>query len=152
MMKTFIYTTILSLMFAFTPTINAQVADDILGDWLNQEGTAKIHIFKAVNGKFKGKFYGKIIWLKEPTKNGKPKLDEQNPDVKKRAQELNGLVLLNNFSFDEDDKEWADGTIYDPKNGKTYSCTITKSGEKLNVRGYVGISMLGRTAVWTKAN
>ncbi len=139
-------------MFAFTPTINAQVADDILGDWLNQEGTAKIHIFKAVNGKFKGKFYGKIIWLKEPTKNGKPKLDEQNPDVKKRAQELNGLVLLNNFSFDEDDKEWADGTIYDPKNGKTYSCTITKSGEKLNVRGYVGISMLGRTAVWTKAN
>ena len=151
-MKTFIYTTLLSVMFAFATTVNAQVADDILGDWLNQEGTAKIHIFKATNGKFKGKYYGKIIWLKEPTKNGKPKVDDQNPDVNKRNQEINGLVILNDFTFDSDDKEWADGTIYDPKNGKKYSCTITKSGEKLNVRGYVGISMLGRTAIWTKAN
>ena len=140
------------MMFAFAPAVNAQVADDILGDWLNQEGTAKIHIFKAVNGKFKGKYYGKIIWLKEPTENGKPKVDDQNPDVKKRTQEINGLVILNNFSFDDDDKEWSNGTIYDPKNGKTYSCTITKSGDKLNVRGYVGISMLGRTAIWTKTN
>lgn len=151
-MKTFIYTTLLSVMFAFATTVNAQVADDILGDWLNQEGTAKIHIFKATNGKFKGKYYGKIIWLKEPTKNGKPKVDDQNPDVNKRNQEINGLVILNDFTFDSDDKEWSNGTIYDPKNGKKYSCTITKSGEKLNVRGYVGISMLGRTAIWTKAN
>lgn len=151
-MKTFIYTTLLSIMFALAPNVNAQTADEILGDWLNQEGTAKIHIFKANNGKYKGKYYGKIYWLKEPTKNGKPKVDDQNPDVNKRNQEIVGLVILNDFTFDSDDKEWSNGTIYDPKNGKTYSCTITKSGDKLNVRGYVGISMIGRTAIWTKTN
>lgn len=36
------------------------------------------------------------------------------------------------------------------KNGKTYSCNMTLAGNKLNVRGYVGISMIGRTSVWTK--
>lgn len=150
-MKSFIYTTLLSIMFSFTTSVNAQTADDILGDWLNQEGTAKIHVFKAANGKFKGKYYGKIIWLQEPTKNGKPKVDEENPDASKRNQEIIGLIILNNFNYDADDKEWSGGTIYDPKNGKTYSCEITKSGDKLNVRGYVGISMIGRTAIWTKA-
>ncbi len=139
-------------MFAFASTANAQIADDILGDWFNQDGTAKIHIFKAVNGKFKGKFYGKIVWLKDPTKNGKPKEDEKNPIATKRNQEIIGLVILNNFSFNINDKVWSEGTIYDPNNGKTYNCTMTLTGDKLNVRGYVGISMLGRTAVWTKAN
>lgn len=151
-MKSIIYSAFLAITFAFSSNLNAQTGDEILGNWLNQEGTAKIHIFKAANGKFKGKFYGKIIWLKEPTKNGKPKVDENNPDPSKRNNELNGIVLLNNFVFDESDKEWEDGTIYDPKNGKTYSCNITLKGEKLHVHGYIGISMIGRTAIWTKAN
>jgi len=151
-MKNFIYSSIIALILACTPNLKAQVADDILGNWLNQEGTAKIHVFKAINGKFKGKYFGKIYWLKEPTKNGKPKVDEKNPDATKKNVEINGLILLNNFEFDADDKKWEDGTIYDPKNGKTYSCNITLVGEKLNVRGYVGISMIGRTAIWTKAN
>jgi len=63
---------------------------------------------------------------------------------------LLGLQILKNFVYDAQDKEWEDGTIYDPKNGKTYSCIMTLSGNNLNVRGYVGISMLGRTGVWTK--
>lgn len=151
-MKTYFYTSLLSIMFAFASTANAQIADDILGDWFNQDGTAKIHVFKAVNGKFKGKFYGKIVWLKDPNKNGKPKEDEKNPIATKRNQEIIGLVILNNFSFNINDKVWSEGTIYDPNNGKTYNCTMKISGDKLNVRGYVGISMLGRTAVWTKAN
>lgn len=151
-MKSLIYTALLSVMFSFTVQVNAQNSDDIVGNWLNQEETAKIYIFKADNGKFKGKYYGKIIWLSEPLKNGKPKLDDQNPDLAKRTKEINGLIILNNFTFDADDKIWNGGTIYDPKNGKTYSCEITKKGEKLNVRGYVGISMMGRTAIWTKTN
>ena len=44
------------------------------------------------------------------------------------------------------------GTVYDPKNGKTYKCKITYQGDKLDVRGFVGFSLLGRTAVWTKAD
>lgn len=149
-MKKFIQLLTVLLFSLSFQTAKAQNADDILGTWLNQEGTAKIQIFKAVNGQFKGKFYGKIIWLKDPLKNGKPKLDELNSDPAKRTKEIMGLLILNDFVFDSDDKEWNDGTIYDPKNGKKYSCTITKSGDKLNVHGYIGISLIGRTAIWTK--
>jgi uncharacterized protein (DUF2147 family) len=122
----------------------------IVGKWLNQEGTSHIQIFKATNGSFAGKYFGKIVWLKEPLKNGKPKVDDLNPDPKKQAVPLLGLQILKNFVYDAQDKEWEDGTIYDPKNGKTYSCNMTLDGNNLNVRGYVGISMLGRTGVWTK--
>jgi uncharacterized protein (DUF2147 family) len=122
----------------------AQKADDILGIWLNQEKSAKIEVFKKNN-----KYYGKIVWLKEPMRDGKPKLDKENEDKSLRSRPIMGMQILNDFEFDDD--EWEDGTIYDPKNGETYSCYITKEGDKLNVRGYVGISLLGRTTIWTKA-
>jgi uncharacterized protein (DUF2147 family) len=45
---------------------------------------------------------------------------------------------------------WDGGRILDPKNGKIYRCKITQKGNKLLVRGYVGISLLGRTQTWVK--
>lgn len=126
--------------------------DKIQGNWMTAEDAAKVQIYKAVNGKFAGKYYGKVIWLKEPEENGKPKLDKNNPDVKKRSNPLMGIVLLRDFVYDADDKEWNGGTIYDPKNGKTYNCYISMDGNKLNVRGYIGISLIGRTAVWTRVD
>ncbi len=122
-------------------------ADDIIGTWLNQEGTGKIQIFKVGSN-----FYGKIIWLKEPNDSvtGKPRTDKENPDPKLKTVPLIGLVNLKGFSFDGKD-EWKDGTIYDPKNGKTYSCFIKFDGpDKLRIRGYIGISLLGRTTIWTR--
>lgn len=92
--------------------------DAIVGKWLNQEGTSHIQIFKATNGSFAGKYYGKIVWLKEPLKNGKPKVDDLNPDPKKQSVPLLGLQILKDFVYDAEDKEWEDGTIYDPKTGK----------------------------------
>ena len=56
-----------------------------------------------------------------------------------------GLILLKDFIFNEDDEEWEDGTIYDPKNGSTYSCYIKFGDEKtLKIRGYIGISWIGQ--------
>lgn len=52
----------------------------------------------------------------------------------------------------KDGDEFTGGTITDPKSGKTYKCTITKSGDKLNVRGYMGVSVFGRTQTWDKVN
>ncbi|MEZ4721417.1 MAG: DUF2147 domain-containing protein [Flavobacteriales bacterium] len=122
----------------------AQKADDILGVWYNQEKTAKVEIFKKSD-----KYFGKIVWLDEPLRDGKPKLDINNEEESLRSRPVMGLQILNDFEWDDD--EWDDGTIYDPKNGETYSCYITKEGNKLNVRGYIGISIIGRTATWTKA-
>jgi uncharacterized protein (DUF2147 family) len=121
----------------------AQKADDILGVWLSGNKKGHIEIYKTGD-----KYFGKLVWIKEPNENGKPKLDKNNSDVKKRLQPLLGIVNLNNFVFDDD--EWTDGTIYDPENGKTYSCTITMEDGKLHVRGYIGISLIGRTDIWER--
>ena len=153
-MKTILLASILAASSFFgasaVVTTNDAEGDAIIGKWLNQEGTSHIKIFKATNGSFAGKFFGNIVWLKEPLKNGKPKVDDLNPNPAKRNVPLLNLQILKDFVYDAEDKEWEDGTIYDPKNGKTYSCYMTLDGAKLNVRGYVGISMIGRTSVWTR--
>jgi uncharacterized protein (DUF2147 family) len=150
-MRTLFFVALATFLTAFTSLKPLDdEADKIQGTWLNQEGTSHIQIYRAVNGVYNGKYYGKIIWLKEPNKNGKPKVDDENPDKSKRSKPLIGLIILRDFTYDKDDKEWSGGTIYDPKNGKTYSSYMALNGSKLNVRGYIGISLIGRTAVWTR--
>jgi uncharacterized protein (DUF2147 family) len=98
------------------------------------------------------KFWGKVVWLKEPLRDGHPKIDINNPKESARNQPIIGLPLLRAFVKSGDNK-YTDGEIYDPKNGKTYSCTITyKSDNELSVRGFIGIAMIGRTTKWTRAN
>jgi uncharacterized protein (DUF2147 family) len=129
----------------------AVAKDDIMTTWWNQEKDAKVKIFLAANGKYSGK----IEWMKEPNDaSGKPKVDDKNPDAKKRTNPKLGLTILWNFTFNESNKRWEGGTIYDPKNGKKYDSYMYFDGDKtdkLNLRGYVmGMSMLGRTSVWEK--
>lgn len=126
---------------SFAQTVKA---DDILGTWLTGSGKAKVQIYKSGN-----KYNGKIVWLKNPTyDDGKPKVDKNNKDKAKQSTPLMGLNLLKDFEFDDD--EWEDGTIYDPEDGKTYSCNIKMRNGSLDVRGYVGLSLLGRTQIWIK--
>ena len=90
--------------------------------------------------------------MKIATENGKPKVDNNNPDKNKQNLPIIGLIILEDFSFDGDD-EWKYGTIYDPESGKTYDCNLTlKSKNILHVRGYIGISLFGRTETWTRTN
>ena len=119
-------------------------ADKIEGVWLNEEKDAKIQIYKAKDGRF----YGKIIWLRDPMKNGKPKTDEKNPKENLKKQPLVDLLILK--GFEADGNTYDDGTIYDPQNGKTYDCKITYKGKTLAIRGYIGISLFGRTTVWER--
>lgn len=145
----FLFTVSIFVCAAFSRPAGAE-ADKIQGIWLNQEGTSHIQIYRAVNGEYAGKYYGKIVWLKEPNEDGKPKVDKNNPDNSKKSKPLLNLIILRDFTYDADDKEWSGGTIYDPKNGKTYSSYMALDGAKLNVRGYIGISIIGRTATWTR--
>ena len=121
-------------------------ADDILGIWLNEDKDAHIEVYKEGDI-----YFGKIIWLKDPNEEdtGLPKLDDENPDEELQKRPIMGLLLLKDFVFDED--EWNDGTIYDPNNGKTYSCYMRMdSMDYLRIRGFIGISLLGRTTYWTR--
>lgn len=122
-------------------------ADDILGVWWNAEKTSKIEVYKTGD-----KYFGKIIHLEEPNdEKGKPKIDKDNPDAKLRNRPLLGMVILKNLEHDGGG-EFEDGEIYDPKSGKTYSANAKLVGkDKLDLRGYVGISLIGRTSSWTRA-
>jgi len=122
-------------------------ADQIERVWYNTEKTGKIQIYKATDGKF----YGKIVWLKEPNRDGKPKTDINNPDLARHSDPVIGLLVLKKFDKDGE-KGYENGTIYDPKNGKTYKCKMTFQGDRLDVRGYIGFSLIGRTETWTRAD
>jgi uncharacterized protein (DUF2147 family) len=136
----------LMILLISTGKMFAQNADKVLGVWLNAEKDAKVEIYKTGD-----KYYGKIVWGKniyEP--DGKTaRTDLKNPDPKLRSRSLVNLVILNNFKFD--DGEWNGGKIYDPKSGKTYSCIMKFNGSSLEIKGYVGITLLGRTTVWTRS-
>lgn len=134
------------LVLALQPA-TAQKADDVLGVWKNGEGTALIQIYK----KGDSKYYGKLVWLKVPNDaQGKPKTDINNPDEKLRSVPLKGFENLRGFTY-AGVGVWEDGQIYDPKNGSDYSCKMTLTdANTLEVRGFIGISILGRTDVWKR--
>ncbi|MDY0077112.1 MAG: DUF2147 domain-containing protein [Bacteroidales bacterium] len=144
---------ILSFLFILTFSIasfgvSAQNnADRVLGKWLNEDGDAHIEITEQ-----DGVFTGKLVWLKFPIdeETGKPKLDKKNPDEKLKTRPTLGLEMLTGFRYDSSNKEWTDGEIYDPKSGKTYSCYMKfEDSGRLKIRGYIGISLIGKTTYWT---
>jgi len=149
-MKTKIFLTTLLLALFFTPVLFAQEADNVLGYWLTQDGDSQVKIFKAKNGSF----YGDIKWLENKSNDdGTPKLDDKNENEKLRDKTVLGLQILKGFEFDSKDKEWLDGTIYDPKNGKTYKCFMWfEDGDNLtlHVKGFIGFSLLGREVEWKR--
>ncbi|MBK3518526.1 DUF2147 domain-containing protein [Carboxylicivirga marina] len=121
----------------------------VVGTWLTQDGDSKVEISQNDDGSFTGE----IIWLQDPTEeDGSEKLDEHNPDEDLKKRKIMGLKLLKNFQFDEDEEEWNDGTIYDPKSGNTYKCYMWFDGNpnKLQVKGYIGFSLIGKKVSWTR--
>lgn len=153
---------ITAIAFA-SSTLLAGDPDALLGVWFNQEKTAKIEVYKNGN-----KYFGKIVWLKDPTYNetefneadghpavklGGPKVDWRNPDKARQNDPILGLLILRDFIWDADDQEWTDGRIYDPKKGSDYKCFMRLENDStLYLRGYIGFSLIGRTSYWTRAN
>ncbi|OGW45632.1 MAG: hypothetical protein A2Y66_07855 [Nitrospirae bacterium RBG_13_41_22] len=133
-------------MMLFTATnVFAQNSDAVVGEWYTAEGTSIMEIYKCDD-----LYCGKIVWLKKPkNEEGKDKVDTKNPDETKRNRKLMGLEILWGFKY-KGENQWEGGKIYDPKNGKTYSCKIKLEGNELKVRGFVGFSLFGRTTIWTK--
>lgn len=133
----------------------ADDGDQILGRWLtaaSDNGRAHVEIFKE-----KGRYSGRIVWLEKPTypadddrgMGGQERTDRENPEPELRSRPIMGLFLVEGFKYAGDDL-WKGGTIYDPENGKTYKCKMRLDGDTLNVRGYIGFSLIGRTTEWTR--
>jgi uncharacterized protein (DUF2147 family) len=153
-MRTTVILLLVMLVVSALPCLAAS-GDDIVGVWYNQIKDAKIDIAKCGD-----KYCGKIVWLKTPNypadskdgTPGTPKLDHNNPDPALKKIPVMGLVIVRDFKF-AGDSLWNDGKVYDPKNGKTYSAKMTLvSPTQLNLRGFIGVSLFGRTEKWTKAD
>ena len=141
--KIVLYAFLLLNASAFSQT---PVASEIIGTWISNLSKGHVEIRKDSVG---DKYHGVLIWLKAPNyPDGTPKLDKNNPDKTLRTQPLLGLVVLKNLSFVKD--HWEGGSIYDPENGKTYSCKATLKESKLELRGYIGLSQIGRTQTWER--
>ncbi|KMQ65678.1 hypothetical protein ACM46_07345 [Chryseobacterium angstadtii] len=119
----------------------------IEGKWKTIDDETKqaksiVEIFKKSDGKYYGKVSQLLIKPADPNCTGCK--DDR------KGKPILGLEIIRGLKKEGD--EFTGGTITDPKSGKTYKCTITKSGDKLNVRGYMGVSVFGRTQVWDKVN
>ena len=122
-------------------------ADRLVGVWEPSNGKARVKIEKVGS-----KYYGKIVWLKEPNDpaTSLPKVDKNNPDAALRTTPLKGYRLLKDFVY-MGAGEWDSGTIYDPENGNTYNCVIKMTDNNtLDIRGFIGIEAFGRTDVWKR--
>jgi uncharacterized protein (DUF2147 family) len=117
----------------------------LLGEWFTEGEESVVEIYESDEA-----YCGKIVWLKEPTyPDGSEKTDSSNPDESMRDRKIVGMDIV--WGFQPKRKNtWTAGKIYDPNNGKTYSCNAKLKGDKLSIRGYVGAPLFGRTTVWTR--
>ena len=138
------YLFLLSFFLVLSPKTGLN--EGLLGVWWNTEKDAKVEIYRCGN-----EICGKIIWIERENKGEARVLDENNSDKVLKTRPLMGVNVLKGFTFDGEEK-WVDGTAYDPKSGKTYTSYLRlKDANTLEIRGYIGTPILGRTVIWKKA-
>lgn len=152
-MKNIFMVLTLGILLVMASSAGAQKPEVIVGKWWNEEKDAQIEIYPC-----DAKRCGKIVWLKEPNypdndprgMEGKPKVDRENPDVSQRERSLLGMNLVWGFT-PSGENLWEGGFIYNPRDGKTYKCKLTlENPDRLKVRGFIGISLIGKTNIWTR--
>jgi len=119
--------------------------DQITGTWITAEGKAHVTITKC------GEAYcGSITWLKEPEKNGKPVLDDKNPDDQLRSRPVLGMQFMRGFLYDGEG-EWTGGRVYDAESGDEYRAKLKLvDRDTMELRGYIMIPLFGRTETWKR--
>ena len=124
-------------LFAAAP---AHAAAPVSGQWLTTEKDSIVEI-----GPCGAALCGKIARILKPNPKG-PSVDANNPDPKLRSRPILGMAILTGFR--DTGKAW-EGTIYDPRKGKTYHSTLTlQPNGTLSVKGCV--SFLCQTMAWTR--
>ena len=146
------FLTLFAALLLSTTTALGAGSGDILGTWNTELDESKVEVYRCGE-----KICGKIVWLKRPVYTdssdgqvGTPIIDRKNPDSAQRARPLIGLQIMQGFS-ELGDRTWGNGTCYDPKSGKSYRGKIHLAApDSLELRGFVGIPLFGRTSVWTR--
>lgn len=133
----------IGVFFLTMSTIQAQ---SVIGKWKtidDETGEAKsvVEIYEK-----SGKIYGKVVEILRA--DHKKDVCSKCEGAEKNKPIL-GMVIISGLK--KDGSEYNGGSILDPTNGKKYKCYIElDSADKLKLRGYVGISIMGRTQYWTR--
>ena len=116
---------------------------DYHGLWWNEDRTGIVELVAVGDG-----IEGITRWGK------KPDTDRHNPDPALNSRSLKGIKFLWGFTYQPKKNRWSDGKVYDPNNGKTYDAklSLAKDGKVLKMRGYIGISLFGRTAEFERVS
>jgi uncharacterized protein (DUF2147 family) len=116
----------------------------VAGTWLSGDGDGLIAVHVDGND------ISATIMGSPNADPDRPRTDIKNPDPALRDRLLIGLNIFRGFHYDGDGA-WSGGFIYDPNSGKTYRGKLKlTSRNTLNVRGYIGISLIGRTETWIR--
>lgn len=143
-MKKYMLTGILLLLLQVS---YAQDKDAVVGRWRSEHGSGELQVYKTGD-----KYFGKLVWMKEPNDaNGKPKLDMYNPSESLRSRPVLGMEMIKNLEY-KGKGSWDNGTVYNPKSGKSYSCkmSMTNNPDKVTIKGYMGFSFIGKSETWTR--
>ena len=154
-MKTRAWTTV--VLLTLLPLVaRAEDAPAEAGARASLSPTGRWRTFDDATGKEKsvveiwekgGKLFGKVVTVLHP-KVADPKCDKCEGELK--GLPVTGLTML--WDLKPDGDEYTGGRILDPENGKVYKCKVkvVEGGQKLKVRGFIGLSLLGRTQTWTR--
>lgn len=116
----------------------------IEGRWLSQDKDGWIQVV-LVGDSLEGRIAGA-----PPGSPSEREFDDRNPDPALRTRKLDGLTIMAGFEYGGDGR-WKDGEVYDPNTGKTYRCTLTLiDSNTLKIRGFIGVSLFGRSETWTR--
>jgi uncharacterized protein (DUF2147 family) len=118
-----------------------------VGLWYAEGGAAQVELTRCGHA-----LCGRVAWLRSPfDEDGCEQRDRHNPDPALRERPVIGMEILSGLQASVDDRTWSGGTIYDPVSGNTYRCILQLEGEnRLRIRGYVGIPLIGRTTTWIR--
>lgn len=118
---------------------SAHEPPSIVGEWWTQKHEGRIRFVRANDATYTGV----LAWASEERK------DTNNKDPKLRDRSLVGAVLMWNLRLDG--SKYVDGYVYNPEDGRTYRIEAKLAGaDALDIRGYLGISLLGQTQRWTR--
>ena len=149
------WTLLLAAVFLASPTtVLGADADAIIGLWNTAENDARIEIYQCGT-----EYCGRISYLEEPNyppddkegMAGLPMVDRNNPNPELRNRPLIGLRFMAGFRY-LGTNTWDGGQIYNAENGKMYKAKISLAdNNRLMLRGFWGISLLGRTETWVRS-
>lgn len=126
----------------------AAAPPSVAGVWHADDGRMRIELVESGGG-----YSGRLLWGRRAVEaDGRTfKRDVHNPDPRLRSRSLEGIVILRDLTWDARERRWTGGTLYDGTSGRSMSAHMRLVGDRLEMRGYMGTPMLGRTMTFHRA-